>query len=214
MTFQGNIDALAGREVYGSDGRKIGKVGQVFVLEGTDQPTWLTVHTGLFGAHESFVPIEGATERGDELTVPYEKAFVHDAPRIDDASDLTVAQEAELYRYYGVQPPAQQAGAMADAGRHADADAHPDADRGQDRDGDGIDDRRDPDAHDDRRDADGTRESSGTVGGATGAPRIRRRVVTEMQTIQVPVQREEIVVEGEGLDRDSGDEDGHGRTLR
>lgn len=214
MTFQGNIDALVGREVFGSDGRRLGKVGQVFVLEGTDQPTWLTVQSGLFGSHESFVPIEGATERGDELTVPYEKAFVHDAPRIDDASELTLEREAELYRYYGVQPPAQQAGAMADArhadpdgsadaGRHADAGEHGDADGRHER--DGIDDRHDAGAQEDRRDADGARETTGTIGGATGAPRIRRRIVTEMQTIQVPVQREEIVVEGEGIDRDDAD---------
>ncbi|WP_369010425.1 DUF2382 domain-containing protein [Agrococcus sp. HG114] len=29
---------------------------------------------------------------------------------------------------------------------------------------------------------------------------MRRRIVTEMQTIQVPVQREEIVVEDDGVD--------------
>ncbi len=128
MTFQGNIDALPGREVFGSDGRRIGKVGQVFVLEGTDDPTWMTVHTGLFGTHESFVPVAEATERGDELLVPYEKSFVHDAPRIDDASELTVEHEAELYRYYGVQPPMQHgsdAGAQAQRGHRDDEhDAH------------------------------------------------------------------------------------------
>ena len=64
MTFQGNIDALPGREVYGTDGRRIGKVGQVFVLEGTDDPTWMTVHTGLFGTHESFVPVAEADRNG------------------------------------------------------------------------------------------------------------------------------------------------------
>lgn len=207
MTFQGNIDALAGRDVFGSDGRRLGKVGQVFVLEGTDQPTWVTVHTGLFGSHESFVPIEGLTERGDQLTVPYEKAFVQDAPRIDDASDLTIEREAELYRYYGVQPPVQQAGAMADAGRHADADGHEDADEHRDvrQHRDPVDEHHDLSRHDDHRDVDSTRSSSGDIGAATGGPRIRRRIVTEMQTIQVPVQREEIIVEGDGIDRDETD---------
>ncbi|MCR8670807.1 PRC-barrel domain-containing protein, partial [Agrococcus sp. HG114] len=108
VTFQGNIDQLPGRDVYGSDGHRIGTVGQVFVMEGTDEPTWVTVQTGLFGLHESFVPVADATMRGDDLTVPYDKAFVKDAPRIDEASELTVDQEAELYRYYGVQPPLQQ----------------------------------------------------------------------------------------------------------
>lgn len=203
MTFQGNIDALPGREVFGSDGRRIGKVGQVFVLEGTDDPTWMTVHTGLFGTHESFVPVAEATERGDELLVPYEKSFVHDAPRIDDASELTVEHEAELYRYYGVQPPMQHgsdAGAQAQRGHRDDEhDAH------GSRDTDG--------SRDEHRDSAAGAAGAGAIAGAsaagagaTGTPRLRRRIVTEMQTIQVPVQREEIVVEGEGLD---GDPDGH-----
>ena len=93
MTFQGNIDRLVGREVVGSDGERIGDVGQVFVLEGTDEPTWITVRTGLFGMHESFIPVAGATERGDGLVVPFEKSFVKDAPRIDDASELEPCSE-------------------------------------------------------------------------------------------------------------------------
>ena len=210
MTFQGNIDALPGREVYGTDGRRIGKVGQVFVLEGTDEPTWMTVHTGLFGTHESFVPVADATERGDELHVPYEKSFVQDAPRIDDASELTVEHEAELYRYYGVQPPMHG----SDAGAEHRANRH-----------DGDDERAfhgDDGAHDERRDAatavgaaaaraDRDGGADGVAGAdASGTPRLRRRIVTEMQTIQVPVQREEIVVEGEGL-ADDADTD---RTAR
>lgn len=202
MTFQGNIDALPGREVYGSDGRRIGKVGQVFVLEGTDDPTWMTVHTGLFGTHESFVPVSEATERGDELHVPFEKAFVHEAPRIDDASELTVEHEAELYRYYGMQPPMQQRAAM-DAAAHGDA--------GRDERDDRRDERRDGHGATAQRGSadDGAADRVGADDGDTGAagtrssdaPRLRRRIVTEMQTIQVPVQREEIVVE----DEDPGD---------
>lgn len=232
MTFQGNIDALPGREVFGSDGRRIGKVGQVFVLEGTDDPTWMTVHTGLFGTHESFVPVSEATERGDELHVPFEKAFVHDAPRIDDASELTVEHEAELYRYYGVQPPMAHgaagvgvgagggagaaAGAAGGAGMRADQDGRGSYDDRDTRDGRDVLDSdaqaEGTDAHDERRasNADDRRDddshgSDGVAGAGAGAPRLRRRIVTEMQTIQVPVQREEIVVDDDG--RDDADTD-------
>ncbi|MGM1029405.1 MAG: PRC-barrel domain-containing protein [Actinomycetota bacterium] len=219
MTFQGNIDALPGREVFGSDGRRIGKVGQVFVLEGTDDPTWMTVHTGLFGTHESFVPVAEATERGDELHVPYEKSFVHDAPRIDDAQDLTVEHEAELYRYYGVEPPMQQRPAM-DAAAHADAgrrDSDDDRER-DDRHGataagaaaSGAGARDSDDRSAERVGTDGDSGSSGTP--SADGPRLRRRIVTEMQTVQVPVQREEFVVEGE--DDDDSRLDGQDRSPR
>ncbi len=219
MTFQGNIDTLSGRTVYGSDGHRIGTVGQIFVMQGTEQPTWVTVQTGLFGTHESFVPMAEATERGDELVVPYEKAFVKDAPRIDEASELSVEQEGELYRYYGVQPPVRQADASGHHGAAGHAgDGHGDAplhtghrDEGQRDDGRRDDDARhsgdDRDTHH-RLDADtaGAAAAGGAAAaaadsgdGSIGGPRLRRRIVTEMQTVQVPVQREEIYVEGDEL---------------
>ncbi|ERG64751.1 hypothetical protein L332_09865 [Agrococcus pavilionensis RW1] len=233
MTFQGNIDRLVGREVVGSDGERIGDVGQVFVLEGTDEPTWITVRTGLFGMHESFIPVAGATERGDGLVVPFEKSFVKDAPRIDDASELSVEQEAELYRYYGVEPPMQQRAVIGEHERDARDRHDEDRDRGvgghlqrtDERHSGDADDSGPSTAHADRtpygggHDA-GSADSSGSgsddergVRGrgsddaqpSAGGPRLRRRIVTEMQTIQVPVQREEIVVEGDGIEPDGDD---------
>jgi hypothetical protein len=46
----------------------------------SSQPNWVTVETGLFGASETFVPLEQATADGDTIHVPYGKAFVKDAP--------------------------------------------------------------------------------------------------------------------------------------
>ncbi|SFS15029.1 PRC-barrel domain-containing protein [Agrococcus baldri] len=211
MTFQGNIED--GAEVFGSDGHKLGKVGQVFVLQGTDEPTWVAVQTGLFGMQESFVPVAGASMRGDELIVAYDKAFVKDAPRIGDSDDLTAEQEAELYRYYGVEPPRLAPGAMDDRDRDSHRiDDQPQDERGtRDADVQRHDERSDADRqrHDERgvRDADVQRSGEEPAAAAgqrshEGGPRLRRRIVTEMQTVQVPVQREEIVVEGEGIGSD------------
>ncbi|GEK81394.1 PRC-barrel domain-containing protein [Agrococcus baldri] len=202
MAFEGTIDD--GAPVYGSDGHKLGKVGQVFVLQGTDEPTWIAVQTGLFGMQESFVPVAGASKRGDELIVAYDKAFVKDAPRITGSDDLTVEQEAELYRYYGVEPPlrAQHDG----QGRPDDGDRAGHDGPGGSPDGlDTADDERPRDAARDDRPAPVGPQSGHEPGqqpGREGGPRLRRRVVTEMQTVQVPVQREEIVVEGEGIETD------------
>ncbi|SDR76613.1 PRC-barrel domain-containing protein [Agrococcus carbonis] len=231
MTFEGEIHE--GAEVFGSDGHRIGTVEQVFVLEGTDRPTWMAVRTGLFGMHESFVPVEGARMRGDEIVVAHAKDVVKDAPRIAGSDDLTVEQEAELYRYYGVEPPrraadAGGAGVAADAGAAAGAggaagtsgaaatapdriDAQPADERGDAPVQDGAvpnpaapDAARAGDAHPDAsaRTTDAAGRPAGAHAGSGGTPRLRRRIVTEMQTIQVPVQREEIVVEGEGLEPD------------
>jgi hypothetical protein len=67
-------------------------------------PEWVTVKTGLFGTRESFVPLAAAHVDGDELVVDVPKDRVSDAPQLDEDGHLSEDQEAELYRYYGVDP--------------------------------------------------------------------------------------------------------------
>lgn len=90
--------------VHGTDG-KIGNVGQVFLDDTSGDPTWITVHTGLFGGKESFVPLEGATYQGDQVDVPFSKEQVKDAPRLDTGANLSPEQENELFAYYGIDEP-------------------------------------------------------------------------------------------------------------
>ena len=46
----------------------------VYYDDDTNQPTWVTVHTGLFGTNETFVPVQGAELSGDRVTLGYDKA--------------------------------------------------------------------------------------------------------------------------------------------
>ncbi|MHA6806092.1 PRC-barrel domain-containing protein [Salinifilum ghardaiensis] len=102
MIGQSEALRLYGCEVFDPAGHRIGIVGQLFLDDRTEQPTWITVQTGLFGTNESFVPLDGAAFDGDTLTVAVSKAAVRRAPRMDlSAGDLTLAQERALYLYYG-----------------------------------------------------------------------------------------------------------------
>jgi uncharacterized protein YrrD len=69
MLNENQVSDVIGSTAYGSDGDKIGKVGQVYFDENTNQPEWVTVNTGLFGTSESFIPLSDATFDGDRLTV-------------------------------------------------------------------------------------------------------------------------------------------------
>lgn len=225
---------VSGGTVVGTDGDKIGKIGQLFLDDRTGDPEWVTVTTGLFGRAESFVPLASATVQGDEIVVPYDKSKVKGAPRVEDSEGhLSPDEERELYRYYGFDE-----GSDAD---HRDGDRDVDHDRtGEaaaagvagtgDRDGDDrdADDRGTGDraGRDDTRGdvgngtdtggrhaadtpvdapgalgttADGTapaeRPATGADTLATGGARLRRYVVTEEQTITVPVTREEVRIE-------------------
>ncbi len=100
MISTSSIAALDGAKVIDRNGDKIGTVGQVYVDPTSGRPNWVAVRTGLFGTSESFVPLDQATEVDGDIQVPYEKAFVKDAPRIDDDAELSQQEEDELYAYY------------------------------------------------------------------------------------------------------------------
>ena len=94
---------LIGGDLYGADGDKIGRIGQIFLDDETGRPEWVTVHTGMFGSKENFVPIADGqyTERG--LVVPFDKDRVKNAPTVDvEAGHLSQQEEAQLYSYYGM----------------------------------------------------------------------------------------------------------------
>ncbi|MFI9626090.1 DUF2382 domain-containing protein [Streptomyces sp. NPDC052042] len=99
FTDSGELDGLA---VYDTAGEKVGSVGRVYVDDNTGRPDWITVKTGLFGMKESFVPLAGARRVGSDLHISHTKESVRDAPRVDADAHLSVAEEEELYRHYGL----------------------------------------------------------------------------------------------------------------
>lgn len=115
MISNENLGSIVGAPVDGPDDDRIGTVGQVFVDPDSGVPTWVTVHTGLFGRHESFVPLEAATWDREVLHIPYDKNRVKDAPRIDTDGGLAPELEVELSRYYGLSPVASAAAQGTDS---------------------------------------------------------------------------------------------------
>lgn len=181
-----NIEALTRASVIDRDGDKVGGVGQLFLDDATGQPTWVTVSTGLFGSKETFVPLTDAEISGEEIRVPYEKDFIKDAPNMDVDQHLTPEEEQELYRYYGVgqAAPAAHVG-QQEAGVADPAAAQQATDRVAE--GDAVV------AHEERLNV-------GTETRETGRARLRKYVVEETQSVEVPVQREELRIERETLD--------------
>ena len=175
---------LPGTTVVDTAGDKIGKVGQVYYDDATDQPTWVTVNTGFFGAQESFVPVSGAELTGDRVTLAYDKATVKDAPKIAEDGHLSPQDEQQLYRYYGVDYGAGQAARRDTAYDDAPATV------GRDTSGPTTDNAM-------------TRSEEqlrvGTQTQVAGKARLRKHVVTEHQRVTVPVSREEITLEREPI---------------
>jgi hypothetical protein len=91
-----------GRVMVDRDHNKIGEVVDIYLDNETDRPEWAVVKTGLFGLRSTFVPLAEAREVGDELQVPHQRLQVKQAPNIDPDGQLSAAEEAELYRHYGL----------------------------------------------------------------------------------------------------------------
>lgn len=183
--YQKLIDGKA--TVAGSDGEKLGAVGQIYLDDHTGTPRWVTVNTGLFGTKESFMPLDRATAEGDSLRVPYDKDTVKGAPRVEADGHLSPAEEEELYRYYGLSDahaaPGTQSTGTADAADAPGTTGH--------------------DTSGPTTDTAMTRSEEqlnvGTANRETGRARLRKYVVTEQQTVSVPVSHEEVRLEREPI---------------
>jgi hypothetical protein len=180
MISNHNLGALMGAPVQGEDD-KIGTVGQIFVDPESGNPNWVTVHTGLFGRRETFVPLDDATWDHEVLHVPFDKKTIKDAPRIDTDEALSPEHEADLYRYYRL-------------GGQPDSDI-----RRDERDAVVTDTRTETDAVvGDSAVTDARADTGADSGTGQGPLRLRKYVVTEDKEVTVPVQHEEVRVETEG----------------
>ena len=222
------LDQLQNSTVFATDGDKIGSVGQVYLDDVTNEPTFVTVKTGLFGARETFVPLQQAQTTADGITVPFEKSFVKDAPNVDADGSLTPEEEQRIYEYYSmeysaadydgdvrrddVRTDAGAAGVAGTAGVAGVADRRDEAVVDGDRRDVTDRDRRDV-ADRDRRDVTDADSvvvkdehlNVGTERRASGRVRLRKQAYTTTETVEVPVTREEVVVERESVDPNSAE---------
>jgi PRC-barrel domain len=105
------LDRWRALAIVDRDGTTVGTISEFYLDRETGYPSWALVNTGLFGAHQTFVPLVHATEIADGLQVPYAKSHIKDAPRVDLHDELTPAEEATLFAHYGVdyEPSPEQA---------------------------------------------------------------------------------------------------------
>jgi uncharacterized protein (TIGR02271 family) len=203
MIDTNSLGNIKGAHVVGSGGEKIGTAGQVYVDTADGSPAWVSVRTGLFGTSESFVPLEQADWDGDNLRVNYDKDMVKGAPNIDADGALSEAEEEELYQYYGLGYAAGVGTTAGGTGTGTSTGA-----------GTGA------------YDTTGTTGTTGTAGAGTddamtrseeqlrvgtervetGRARLRKYVVTDEETVTVPVTREEVRLEREPITDANADE--------
>jgi len=207
MNDSNRIEDLANATAYDVDGDKIGGVQDVYINDTTGQPDFVSVSHGLFGTGDSIVPLRGHSLKDGELHLAFSKDRIKDAPDLDENGHLTNADQEAFYRHYGLESVEERttyetgaagagaagagaAGAAAtdaDAnGKHrADAAANTDAAPAAAADGEMI-------RSEEQLNVDKQRVESGQV-------RLRKYVVHDTETVEVPVEREEVRVSREPI---------------
>jgi uncharacterized protein (TIGR02271 family) len=183
-----------GRTMVGSDGEKIGNISHIYEDSQTGKPEWATVSSGLFGTKSNFVPLAGAAPDGEDVRAQVTKDQVKDAPGVENDGELSEAEERRLFEHYGV-PYTTDGSTTAQGAPSGQADAAAGqpgqlGSVGRDTNGSESDDAMTRSEEELRV---GTRQREAS------RARLRKYVVTEMQTQTVPVQREEVRVEREPI---------------
>ena len=198
MADQKFIQAVLESTVFDKKGDKVGKVGQLFVDSQSGEPTFVAVNTGLFGRNSSLVPLAGAKLNNDELSVAHTKDAISDAPNISDTDEgLAPEEEERLYKHYGLtthtsghttdRGDAARAGGAAGTGAAAGTTDHHQGDKKTATTDDGSIIRSEEQLNVNKERV------------ASGRARLRKYVVEDTETVEVPVSREEVKVEREKL---------------
>jgi uncharacterized protein (TIGR02271 family) len=198
-------DRFAGYEVYDQAGEKIGKVDDLFVDE-TDSPEYIGVKMGFLGMSSTLIPWEAVSSTDDEgkaITVATDKATTKNGPTFDDDRDITPEFENEVYSYYGLQ----RTSSTEESGAYESYYAEETTQTA------GMADRTDLADEDELR-VQRTEEelAAGTREREAGQLKVRKRVRTDREHIEVPTRHEEVSVErvpveGEATEAEIGEDE-------
>jgi uncharacterized protein (TIGR02271 family) len=204
-------DRFAGYEVYDQDYDKIGKVDDLFVDE-NDNPEYIGVKMGFLGTRTTLIPMDIVKVNDERRLVQVEadKDTVKEGPTFNDDREITPKFEDEVYSYYGLRR-ATTTGVRPTYGayqvRGTTGTATGPSTRG------GVD-RADSVAAEDELRVRRVEEElvAGTREREVGAVRVRKRVVTERQRMEIPTRREEVRVDrvpvvGEATEAEIGEEE-------
>ena len=215
-------DQYSGYTVYDNAGSKIGKVDDLF-LDENDSPEYIGVKMGLLGTRSTLIPMELATtdESAGTITVASDSETVKNGPSFDDDREITPEYENEVRSYYGLGAATgtedrgsygdyEGSGSTTGAGTTGSTEAgtvgagmsQGDTESGEFREHDAGDEGVGQSGGSDLEDEDELRVQrseeelrAGTREREAGSMRVRKRVRTDRERIEVPTKHEEVSVE-------------------
>ena len=213
-------DQYAGYTVVDQSGSKIGKVDDLF-LDENDQPEYFGVKMGFLGTSSTLIPADIATIDNEQgfIEVSHTKDTVKEGPAFDDDREITPEYENEVRSYYGLSATT----GTEDRGTYADyssgdpgvvgpgmreGDTESGDFRAHSEDDEGVNQSAGSDLEDrDELRVQRTEEelAAGTREVEAGSMRVRKRVRTDREQIEVPTRHEEVSVERVPVEGDASE---------
>jgi uncharacterized protein (TIGR02271 family) len=223
-------DRYAGYIVYDQHYEKIGNVDDLFVDE-NDSPQYIGVKMGFLGTRSTLIPFQMArvNDARQVIKVAADKETLKNGPTFDDEREITPEFENEVYSYYGLRRTQTMGNTgsygsyysdeSTDAGTVGRGMTMGDTETGEFREHAAHDEGVHQSRGDDLADEDELRVQrteeelvAGTRQREAGSIRVRKRVRTDRERIEVPTRHEEISVErvpveGEATEAQIGDDE-------
>ena len=99
----GTLTKLRDKDIFTSDGEKIGSVKDIYYDDTSGSPEWVGVGTGFLGLKERVVPVQHLTSQGDRLLVAFTKDKIQSEPDFDTEGDfIRDEDEMRLWSYFGL----------------------------------------------------------------------------------------------------------------
>jgi uncharacterized protein (TIGR02271 family) len=202
-------DRYAGYTVYDQSYEKIGNVDDLFVDE-NDSPEYIGVKMGFLGTRTTLIPLRMArvNDARQLIEVAADKAMLKNGPTFDEDREITPQFENEVYSYYGLKR-TQTIGNSGTYGSYYSDEGTVgrgmimgDTETGEFREHAAHDEGVHQSRGDDLADEDELRVQrteeeliAGTRQREAGSIRVRKRVRTDRERIEVPTRHEEVSVE-------------------
>jgi uncharacterized protein (TIGR02271 family) len=223
-------DRYIGYTVYDRHYEKIGSVDDLFVDE-NDSPEYIGVKMGFLGTRSTLIPFEmvRVNDARQVIKVAADKETLKNGPTFDDDREITPQFENEVYSYYGLRRTqtigntgsygSNYSDDVTDAGTVGPGMTMGDTEtgdfRGHAAHDEGVHQSRGNDLEDeDELRVQRTEEElvAGIRQREAGSIRVRKRVRTDREHIEVPTRHEEVTVErvpveGEASEAQIGDEE-------
>ena len=99
-----DVSSLPGKKVSDQEENTIGKIKEIYAIDGDGQPMWVTVEAsfGMGNKRTVFIPLARLKDEDGELRVPYSKGHIEQTPEVDGSEGISPACDRQLRDHYGI----------------------------------------------------------------------------------------------------------------